>query len=92
MTSTPDPATALVRAALERQAAVLAPVAARLHAAAAHPPTAPPDWRGPAADAFADRELRLRRELAEADAAANASLAHTRAALAALSSVGQAGG
>lgn len=71
-----------LRAALERQAAVLAPVAARLQAATAHPPISPHDWRGPAADAALLLEDRLRAALHSAEAAATGALHSTRIAAA----------
>ena len=61
----------------------MSPDPARLTAAlAAHPPTAPTDWGGPAARAFAGLETRLRTQLARADAAASELLQATRTALA----------
>lgn len=76
---TPDPV--LLAAALERQAAVLAPLSARLEAAVVHPPIAPREWGGPASRAFADLERRLRAELVRADEAVGAALHGTRIAL-----------
>src|SRR5690606_14880937 len=71
----------VLAAALERQAALLAPVAAHLAAASAHPPIAPADWGGPASRAFAELEGRLRAQLARADEAVAAALHGTRIAL-----------
>jgi hypothetical protein len=77
---TPDPSA--LAAALERQAQLLAPVAAGLHAAAAYPAVAPHDWRGPASQAYRDLEQRLRSRVADADAAVATALRSTRLALA----------
>lgn len=77
---TPDPAA--LRAALERQVSVLAPVAAHLRAATAHPPISPHDWHGPAASAYGDLEQRLRAALVSADDAAAEALHAARLALA----------
>lgn len=79
-----DPDTSAVRAALERQAAVLAPVAARLRAATAHPPISPHDWHGPAASAYRHLEERLRVRLVSAGDAADAARHSARLTLAQL--------
>jgi hypothetical protein len=79
---TPDPSA--LRAALERQAAVLTPVAAGLRAATAHPPISPHDWHGPAATAYREFEQRLRVGLVAADDAVEAARHSTRLALAQL--------
>ena len=73
-----DPA---LRAALERQAVVLAPAAARLRACSAHPPIAPQDWGGPAARGFDALEGELRAAIREADAAVGDLLHWTRLAI-----------
>jgi hypothetical protein len=79
------------RAALEHQAATLAPIAARLHAATAHPPIAPYDWGGPAARGFDELEQRLRSRIATADECVTSLLHDTRLAVGALDA-GVAGG
>jgi len=73
-----------LRRALEHQAAALAPIAARLHTAVAHPPIAPADWYGPASEAYAALEVRLRARVGVAERAAAAALQSTRRALAGL--------
>jgi len=75
------PEQALLRAHLERQAAALAPVAASLRDAVAHPPIAPHDWHGPASQAYAELEARLRQRVAAAGSAAGDALHSTRSAL-----------
>lgn len=79
------------RAALEHQAAILAPIAARLHAATVHPPISPHDWGGPAARGFDELEQRLRSRIARADECVSNLLHDTRLALGALDH-GAAGG
>jgi hypothetical protein len=79
---TPDPSA--LRAALERQAEVLAAVAARLRTATAHPPISPHDWRGPAASAYRELEQRLREGMVAADDAAETARHSARLALAQL--------
>jgi hypothetical protein len=79
---TPDPSA--LRAALERQAAVLAAVAARLRAVTAHPPISPYDWHGPAASAYRELEQHLRDGLRAADDAAEAARHSARLAIAQL--------
>lgn len=79
-----DPDTSALRAALERQVAVLAPVAARLRVATAHPPISPHDWHGPAASAYRELEQRLRARLVSAGDAAEAARHCARLTLAQL--------
>jgi hypothetical protein len=67
-------------AALEHQIAVLAPIAARLHAAVVHPPIAPHDWQGPASRSYGAFEQQLRDLLRAADDAVGASLHSSRLA------------
>jgi hypothetical protein len=76
---TPDPA---LRAALERQIAILVPVSGRLHAAHVRPPIAPRDWGGPASRGFAELEHDLRTRITAADEAVRALLHDSRLALA----------
>jgi hypothetical protein len=76
---TPD--LALLRAALERQIALLAPIAHRLQQAVVHPPIAPHDWRGPASRSYAALEEQLRSRIREAEDAVGAALHHSRLAL-----------
>ena len=64
-----------LRRALEQQVAALVPIAAGLHAAVAHPPVAPADWHGPASDAYASLEARMRSRVAEAERAVAADAA-----------------
>ncbi|MEO5920752.1 MAG: hypothetical protein ABIQ01_06375 [Pseudolysinimonas sp.] len=73
-----DPA---LRDALERQVAALTPIAAGLHSAVAHPPVAPADWHGPASDAYAALESRMRSRVADAERAVSATLQSSRLAL-----------
>lgn len=80
------PESALLHAALQRQADALAPIAARLQLAVAHPPIAPLEWDGPAAQGYADLEGRLRSRIRAADDMVSAALHHTKLAL------GQVGG
>lgn len=70
-----------LRAALIHQAAVLAPIHARLRAAVVHPPIAPRSWRGSAAYAYALVEDRLRGRIRAADDAVAEALHHTRIAI-----------
>ncbi|MBX3195210.1 MAG: hypothetical protein KF727_08965 [Microbacteriaceae bacterium] len=74
------PSDPVLRAALDRQAAVLAPISARLHAAVVHPPVAPHDWGGPAARGFAELEHELRTSIAAADDTVSGLLHATRIA------------
>lgn len=74
-----DPSALL--AALERQAQLLAPVSADLHAAVAHPPVAPHDWRGPASDAYLALKRELRSRVVSAEFAVAAALGSTRRAI-----------
>jgi hypothetical protein len=76
---TPD--SSLLRAALERQAAALAPVAAVLRQATAHPPISPHDWRGPASRSYDGLEVELRARISAADDAVEAALHSTRIGL-----------
>lgn len=63
-----DPAS--IRAGLERQLALLAPVAEHLHAAAIGPsPLVADEWRGPAAEAASAFLDELRARLRDAEAA-----------------------
>jgi hypothetical protein len=78
-------AAALVRA-LEQQVAAVVPIATGLHAAAAHPAVAPADWHGPASDAYAALESRLRSGIAIAEQAVSTVLQASRLALAELGS------
>lgn len=66
---------------LEEQAAQLAPISARLHVAATHPPIAPTDWKGPAADGYTALETRLRSRIVASEQAVEEALRSTRAAL-----------
>jgi hypothetical protein len=70
-----------LRAALAHQAAVLAPIRARLQEEVVHPPIAPHDWRGPAAYAYALVEDRLRSRIRAAEAVVEQALHHTRIAM-----------
>ena len=70
-----------LRALLEQQAAHLAPISARLHVASAHPPIAPTDWHGPAADGYAAFETRLRSQIVAGERAVDEALRSTRVAL-----------
>jgi hypothetical protein len=74
-----DPAA--LRTLLEQQAAQLAPISARLRATATHPPIAPTDWRGPAADAYTALEARLRSRISHGERVVDEALRDTRAAL-----------
>lgn len=76
---TPD--TAALRAALEREIAVLVPAVTHLRAATAHPPISPHDWHGPAAAGYGELEQRLRAALVAAEDAAGAALHAARLAL-----------
>lgn len=81
MTTASDP----LRAALERQLVLLAPVAEHLAEIPADPlGPALAEWRGPAADAAARRGQELRSGWAEASRAATEAVARLRAHLAAL--------
>lgn len=80
MTIDPD----TLRRQLEQQARLLAPIAARLGDAAAHPPIAPADWHGPASTGYGALEERLRHRVVAAEHAVTAALQSTRAALAQL--------
>lgn len=66
---------------LEHQARVLAPVAARLHVAVAHPPIAPHEWQGEAARSFERLEEQLRGRLREAEDRVASALHSTRLAI-----------
>jgi hypothetical protein len=66
---------------LEHSAGVLAPVAARLHVAVAHPPISPHEWQGPAAQAFEQLEEELRSRLRAAEDAAASALHSMRIAI-----------
>jgi hypothetical protein len=81
---TPLPAELALRRALEQQVAELAPIAAGLTWAVAHPPVAPVDWQGPASDAYAGLESRLRSRVDMAERAVAATLQSSRLALAEL--------
>ena len=82
--ATPPAAELALRRALEQQVAALAPIAAGLDAAVAHPPIAPADWHGPASEAYAELESRLRSRVAVAERAVAATLQSSRLALAGL--------
>jgi hypothetical protein len=75
---TPD--LARLHAALERQIALLAPIAHRLRLAVVHPPIAPHDWRGPASRSYASLEEQLRSRIRDAEDAVAAALHHSRLA------------
>jgi hypothetical protein len=75
------PADLALRRALEQQIAALVPIAADLRSAVAHPAVAPADWHGPASDAYASLETRMRLRIAEAESAVVATLQTTRLAL-----------
>jgi hypothetical protein len=79
--STSDPAAAALRRALEQQVAALVPIVAGLHTATAHPAVAPVDWHGPASEAYAGLESRLRSRVAIAERAATTVLQTSRLAL-----------
>ena len=79
-----QPAGDALRRALEHQVAALAPIAAGLHAAEAHPAVAPADWHGPASDAYDGLESRLRSRVAVAERAVSTALQTSRLALAEL--------
>ena len=81
---TAQPVDAALRRALEDQLSGLMPIAAGLRAAVAHPPIAPADWHGPASDAYAGLEVRLRSRLAEAERAVTTAVQTSRLALAEL--------
>jgi hypothetical protein len=83
MTNRPPagPHDAALRTALEQQAALLAPTAAVLHAAAGRPLAAPTHWHGPASDAYAGLEAALRSALSRADDEVAGALRATRLAL-----------
>jgi hypothetical protein len=81
---TSQPAEAALRRALEQQVAALVPVVTGLHAATAHPAVAPTEWHGPASDAYAALELRLRSRVAIAERAVSVALQTSRLALAEL--------
>jgi hypothetical protein len=68
-------------AALERQAAVLAPIAQHLHGTVVHPPIAPYEWQGPASQAYRELEQQLRERLRSADDMVSAALFSTRLAI-----------
>jgi hypothetical protein len=70
-----------LRHALEQQVSALIPIAADLHVAVVHPPVAPADWHGPASDAYASLEARMRSRVVEADRAVAATLQTSRIAL-----------
>lgn len=80
------PETAALRGVLQRQADVLAPIVSHLRAATVHPVIAPHDWNGPASDAYAALERRVRSRVAAAESEASAALHSTRVA------IGQLGG
>jgi hypothetical protein len=82
--STSHPTAAALRHALEQQVAALVPIVAGLHAAVVHPAIAPADWHGPASDAYAGLESRLRSRVAVAERAATTVLQTSRLALAEL--------
>ena len=76
------PDSPVLRAALERQQAALAPVGRLLSAAATFPPRLrPEDWRGPAAQACERLEAQLVHELRGAEAAVEAAQRETRRAV-----------
>ena len=82
--ATPPPAETALRRALQQQVAHLLPVAAELGWAAAYPPIAPSDWHGPASDAYAGLESRLRTRVDAAARAVATALQSSRLALAEL--------
>jgi hypothetical protein len=75
------PESGALRAALERQAGVLAPIATHLQAATAHPPISPHDWHGPASEASRAREQLLRSRIVAAESAVTDALHGTRMAV-----------
>jgi hypothetical protein len=75
------PADIALRRALEQQISALVPIAAGLRSAVAHPAVAPADWHGPASDAYASLETRMRMRVAEAESAVVATLQTSRLAL-----------
>ena len=81
MTPAPPPADLALRHALEQQVSALLPIAADLHSAVAHPPVAPADWHGPASDAYAALEARMRSRIADAERAVAVTLQTSRLAL-----------
>jgi len=81
---TGQPADSALRRALEQQVAALAPIAAGLQSAVAHPPIAPADWQGPASDAYDGLESRLRSRVVIAERAVSTALQTSRLALAEL--------
>jgi hypothetical protein len=83
--ATPPPVEIALRRALEQQVADLVPVAAGLDWAASYPPIAPTDWHGPASEAYAGLESRLR---AAVDAAARAVATALRSSRLALAELG----
>jgi alcohol dehydrogenase class IV len=70
-----------LRHALERQIAGLLPVEAGLQSAVAFPAVAPADWHGPASDAYASLEARMRSSIADAERTVAATLLTSRLAL-----------
>lgn len=75
-----------IRAALERQLALLAPVAVHLRDAATGPsPLVDDEWRGPAADAADGFDMELRSRLRAADDAAEDAVRRLRIAIAGIS-------
>lgn len=70
-----------LRRALEQQISALVPIAVGLRSAVAHPAVAPVDWHGPASDAYASLETRMRLRVAEAERAVAATLQTSRLAL-----------
>lgn len=79
--TTAPPADFELRRALEQQVSALIPIAAGLHVAVAHPAVAPADWHGPASDAYASLEARMRSRVAEAERAVASTLQTSRIAL-----------
>ena len=84
--SNPAPPTAppvdlALRRALELQVSALIPIAADLHVAVTHPAVAPADWHGPASDAYASLEARMRSRVVEAERAVASTLQTSRIAL-----------
>ena len=82
--ATPPPADAALRRALEQQVVDLLAVDAGLSWAAGYPPIAPTDWHGPASDAYAGLEARLRSGVDVAARAVSTALQSSRSALAEL--------
>jgi hypothetical protein len=82
--ATPSPVEAALRQALERQVADLIAVAAGLGWTADYPPIAPTDWHGPASEAYASLEARLRAGVDVAARAVETALQSSRLALAEL--------